>query len=72
MVQPDLLRQTLVELYGEANIRALEGAEPGAGSDADGVVNGYADEFLIEPDEAEAERFRLELERDARCNPDDW
>jgi hypothetical protein len=63
-----LLRQTLADIYGEANIAALESAR----SDADGVVNGYADEFLIEPDEAEAQRFRIELERDARGHLDDW
>lgn len=40
-------------------------------SDA-GIVNGFADEFSFEPDEAEAERFRREIERDARGNPDDW
>lgn len=55
-----MLRDTLVDLYGEENIQALEGSR-------DDV-----EEFLIEPDEAEAERFRLELERDARSNPDDW
>lgn len=37
-----------------------------------GVIRADADEYLIEPDDAEAERFRIELERDARANPDDW
>ena len=30
------------------------------------------DDLMIEPDAAEAERFRIEIERDAKGSPDDW
>jgi hypothetical protein len=59
------IRQTLVDLYGEENVAALEAAQP-----EDAPIND--NDLVREIDEGEAERFRLELERDERCNPDDW
>ena len=60
------LRDTMVALYGEKNIAALEAATP---EDAPAAE---PDELVIIPDDAEAERFRLECERDERIGQDDW
>ena len=61
MAIPGLLRETLARLYGEANVAALEQPpEPDA------------TELQRIADAAEAERFRLELERDARGESGDW
>lgn len=54
---------------GLALDRIVNGGEPVADA---GIANGFADEFLYEPDQAEAERFRREIERDARGSNDHW
>lgn len=58
MAIPGLLRETLVDLYGETNVRALETPPEPEPAELQRIA-----------DEAEAERFRLECERDARG---DW
>jgi hypothetical protein len=60
------MRATLVALYGEDNVALLERAE------MEGAPTPDPDELVIVPDEAEAERFRIELERDERGPPIDW
>ena len=57
-VQPEILRDTLVQIYGEAAIARLEAA---AGPAND---NPPADPVVI-ADEAEAARFAAEVARDA-------
>lgn len=76
------LRATLDGLYGRSNIDQLDAAivadraavaalSPDCGMPAVND-NAEADEFLIEIDAAEAERFRREIARDASIGEDDW
>jgi hypothetical protein len=62
MTIPGLLRETLVDLFGEPNVQALEST---------GAADARA-ELQRSADAAEAERFRLELERDASGAGCDW
>lgn len=77
------LRATLDAIYGRSNIDKLDAAVAAdraavdalsPANDAAHYIDGTsaAAEFLIVPDDAEAERFRREIERDASIGQDDW
>jgi hypothetical protein len=62
MTLPDLLRDTIARLYGKSAVAALETPPPET----------ETTELQRIADAAEAERFRLEIERDARGDGSDW
>ncbi|WP_310474082.1 hypothetical protein [Sandarakinorhabdus sp.] len=86
-VQPEELRATLIDLYGEAHVLRLEGSEADPNRVAIATVPPAApahsaepapsdtppDTLTVEPDLAEAARFAAEIERDAALGSHaDW